>query len=233
MVGERWPFRLTAGYAISGLLTVFFATAGLYAVLVKELDRSTDLFLADKLNVLRTMLRERPNDEDALHEEIELESAARRYEQFYIRLLDDHGTLLMATPGMADQLDLAKFIVQIQGRSDRVDRAGGNSRPRLPRHQRSRAGGFAAHSNRYHSNCGGTSPRRKSSSQPTGTGSRPSSLERWWSSPSPGTRSRVAASGPSKKWQTPPATSLRPTCTSAFCPRAILSNWASLARNLQ
>ena len=45
-------FRLTAGYAISGLLTVFFATAGLYVVLVSELDRSTDLFIADKLNVL-------------------------------------------------------------------------------------------------------------------------------------------------------------------------------------
>lgn len=122
-------FRLTAGYAVSGLLTVFVATASLYMVLVKELDRSTDLFLADKLNVLRTMLRERPHDEDALHEEVELESAARRYEQFYIRLLDDHGTLLMATPGMADQLDLANFIARVQRRSDRaVALAGKNGR---------------------------------------------------------------------------------------------------------
>jgi len=30
------------------------------------------------------MLRERPDDEDGLREEIELESAARRYQQFYI-----------------------------------------------------------------------------------------------------------------------------------------------------
>jgi two-component system, OmpR family, heavy metal sensor histidine kinase CusS len=74
-VGRWWrtlAFRLTAGYAISGLLTVFFATAGLYLVLVTELERSTDLFLADKLNVLRTMLRERPNDLDAIREEVEL-----------------------------------------------------------------------------------------------------------------------------------------------------------------
>jgi two-component system heavy metal sensor histidine kinase CusS len=111
---------LTAGYAISGLLTVFLATAALYTVLVKELDRSTDLFLADKVNVLRAMLRERPNDEDALHEEIELESAARRYEQFYIRLLDNRGNLLMATPGMAEQLDLPNFIALVQRRSDRA-----------------------------------------------------------------------------------------------------------------
>jgi two-component system heavy metal sensor histidine kinase CusS len=112
-------FRLTAGYALAGLLMVFFSTASLYFVLVAELDRSTDLFLADKLNVLRTMLRERPNDVDALREEVELESAARRYEHFYIRLLDERGTPLMATPGMAEQLDLPQTITQIQSRPDR------------------------------------------------------------------------------------------------------------------
>ena len=99
---------------------MFFATASLYLVLVTELDRSTDLFLADKLNVVRTMLRDRPNDLDGLREEVELESAARRYEQFYIRLLDKSGTELMATPGMADQLDLAQLVAQTQNRSDRT-----------------------------------------------------------------------------------------------------------------
>ncbi len=85
---------------------VLLATASLYMVLRTELDRSTDQFLADKLQVLRTMLRERPNDEDGLREEIELESAARRYEQFYIRLLDERGMPILTTPGMAEQLDL-------------------------------------------------------------------------------------------------------------------------------
>jgi two-component system heavy metal sensor histidine kinase CusS len=121
---RRWwgtlAFRLTAGYTISGLLTVFFATASLYLVLVTELDRSTDLFLADKVNVLRTMLRERPRDTDALHEEIELESAARRYEQFYIRLLDDRGHPLMTTPGMAEQLNLQQLVTKTQTRPDRA-----------------------------------------------------------------------------------------------------------------
>jgi two-component system, OmpR family, heavy metal sensor histidine kinase CusS len=122
-VGRWWrtlAFRLTAGYAISGLLTVFFATAGLYLVLVTELERSTDLFLADKLNVLRTMLRERPNDLDALREEVELESAARRYEQFYIRLLDGDGIPLMATPGMTEQLDIPQSLALRGTRSDRA-----------------------------------------------------------------------------------------------------------------
>src|SRR5208337_5197294 len=107
-------FRLTAGYALAGLLLVFFATASLYLVLLRELERSTDLFLADKLHVLRTMLRERPNDWDALREEVELESSARQYEHFYIRLLDERNTPLLTTPGMAEQLDLARFASETQ-----------------------------------------------------------------------------------------------------------------------
>src|SRR5208282_3887680 len=81
---------------------------------------STDLFLADKVNVLRTMLRERPDDWDALREEVELESAARRYEQFYIRLLDERNRPLLMTPGMAEQLDLVQFASNTQKHPDRA-----------------------------------------------------------------------------------------------------------------
>jgi two-component system heavy metal sensor histidine kinase CusS len=102
------------------LFLVFCATASLYLVLLTELERSTDLFLADKLHVLRTLLRERPNDWDALREEVELESAARRYEHFYIRLLDERNTPLMTTPGMAQQLDLAHFAGRTQSRPERA-----------------------------------------------------------------------------------------------------------------
>src|ERR1700691_364074 len=113
-------FRLTAGYALAGLFLVFFATASLYLVLVSELEKSTDLFLADKVHVLRTMLRERPDDWDALREEVELESAARRYEQFYTHLLNERSTTLLMTPGMADQLDLVQLASQTQDRPDRT-----------------------------------------------------------------------------------------------------------------
>lgn len=112
-------FRLTAAYSLAGLLLVVLATASLYLVLRAELDRSTDLFLADKLHVLRTMLRERPDDWDGLREEIELESAARRYQQFYIRLLDEHGVAILTTPGMAEQLDLAELVSRTRGRAER------------------------------------------------------------------------------------------------------------------
>jgi two-component system heavy metal sensor histidine kinase CusS len=112
-------FRLTAAYSLAGLTLVILATASLYVVLRTELNRSTELFLADKVHVLGSMLRERPDDEDALREEIELESAARRYQQFYIRLIDEHGVPIMTTPGMAEQLDLAELASQTRGQAER------------------------------------------------------------------------------------------------------------------
>jgi len=122
-VSRLWgtlAFRLAAGYTLAGLLLVFLATASLYLVLVSELEKSTDLFLADKVNVLRTMLRERPDDWDALREEVELESAARQYEHFYICLLDEGNKPLLMTPGMADQLDLLQFASRTQNHPDRA-----------------------------------------------------------------------------------------------------------------
>jgi two-component system, OmpR family, heavy metal sensor histidine kinase CusS len=113
-------FRLTAGYALAGLILVILATASLYLVLLSELEKSTELFLGDKVNVVRTMLRERPDDRDALREEVELETAARRYEHFYIRLLDERGAPLLATPGMAEELDLSQLVRRTRGRPDVV-----------------------------------------------------------------------------------------------------------------
>jgi len=113
-------FRLTTSYSVVGLLLLLLATAGLYIVLRIELDRSTVLFLADKLHVLRTLLEERPGDLDGLREEIELESAARRYQQFYIRLLDEHGVPILTTPGMAEQLDLIELARRTQNRPDHL-----------------------------------------------------------------------------------------------------------------
>lgn len=123
-------FRLSTAYSLAGLMLVILATASLYIVLRTELDRSTELFLADKLHVLRTMLRERPDDKDALREEIELESQARRYQQFYIRLLDEHGVPIMTTPGMTIQLDLAELANQTRGPSERsIAMAGRHGQP--------------------------------------------------------------------------------------------------------
>lgn len=120
-------FRLTAWYLLAGLTLVVFTTTSLYFLLVTELEKSTDLFLADKIHVLRTMLRERPDDWDGMREEIELESAARRYQQFYIRLLDNRNVPLLTTPGMEDQLDLSQLTSQTQGRPEHAERVKGRN----------------------------------------------------------------------------------------------------------
>lgn len=122
--------RLTIAYSLVGLSLVILATASLYVVLRTELDRSSELFLADKLHVLRSILRERPGDEDALREEIELESAARRYQHFYIRLLRPQGEAVLTTPGMDKQLDLAELTRRTQYRQGRpISMAGYGGKP--------------------------------------------------------------------------------------------------------
>ena len=91
---------LTAWYTAACLAVLVVATGSLYWALASELDGDTDLFMADKVNVVRSILRDRPNDWSGLREEIDLEPAARRYERFYIRLLDESGKPVISTPGM-------------------------------------------------------------------------------------------------------------------------------------
>lgn len=91
---------LTAWYTVACLVLLAAATGILYWALASDLNNDTDLFLADKVNVVRSILRERPHDWSGLHEEIALEPAARRYERFYIRLLNERGDEVMSTPGM-------------------------------------------------------------------------------------------------------------------------------------
>ncbi len=102
-------FGLTAWYTAASLLLLLASTGTLYYALVSNLERDSALFLADKLNVVTTLLRERPNDWDGLKEEIQLESAARRYNQFYIRLVDPHGKTLLETPQMSLVLPADSF----------------------------------------------------------------------------------------------------------------------------
>ncbi len=72
--------RLTTWYTLSSLFFLVLATGLLYVALAANLDRNSDQFLADKEHVIDTLLRERPDDKEGLREEVELESAARRYQ---------------------------------------------------------------------------------------------------------------------------------------------------------
>src|SRR5438105_18380 len=93
--------RLTAWYGLASFAMIAAATGFLYWALVANLDREDDDFLADKINILGKLLRERPNDLRMLKEEVEWEPAARQYGMVYIRILRSDGRLLLETPGMA------------------------------------------------------------------------------------------------------------------------------------
>ena len=92
--------RLTWLYGWTTLAIFALAAGLLYWDLKSNLEEHAQALLAAKVNILRIILRERPNDLEALREEVEWESAARRDSKYYTRLTDGAGQLLMITPGM-------------------------------------------------------------------------------------------------------------------------------------
>ena len=90
--------RLALLYTV--LSTVVLCAAGffLYWTLVQSLRSEEQSTLADKIAVLRQILRERPEDRNALEEEIEWESAARRQAVYYARLIL-RGRTIVESPG--------------------------------------------------------------------------------------------------------------------------------------
>ena len=60
-------FRLTTWYTAASLL-LLAATGALYWALVTNLECSSALFLADKVHVVSTLLREQSDDRDALRD---------------------------------------------------------------------------------------------------------------------------------------------------------------------
>jgi two-component system heavy metal sensor histidine kinase CusS len=102
----RWSLaaRLTAWYAGSAFILILAAIGILYWALVRTLEREDDEFLASKARILLTMLRDAPDNDRELKEEIERESAARPAGQLYLRVLDAQGKIVTETAGMAERL---------------------------------------------------------------------------------------------------------------------------------
>src|SRR5919201_7023893 len=101
--------RLTLLYTASAGGLLILATVFLYWVLAGDLAREGHQFLADKMHVLRGILRDRPHDRDALEEEVQSEVAAYQYIKYYVRVLGAGGETLLETPGMVDVLPTMVF----------------------------------------------------------------------------------------------------------------------------
>jgi two-component system heavy metal sensor histidine kinase CusS len=85
--------------------------------------------LQDELDVCRTLVRETNGDPHALYEEVVVDSAVRRYQKFYIRVLDENGEELATTPGM--DMDLSASLVAQEAEKHhgifKIDSPGGAS----------------------------------------------------------------------------------------------------------
>jgi two-component system heavy metal sensor histidine kinase CusS len=100
---------LTAWYTGSAFLLVLLATGFLYWVLVSNLDREDDQYLADKVRILSGLLREKTNDIAALKQEVEWEWAASQHPQFSMRVLDDQGQTILESAHMHHDLPVDLF----------------------------------------------------------------------------------------------------------------------------
>ncbi len=93
--------RLAILYVVSAFGILLISTIFLYWVLESRLEKEDGQFLAAKINLLRVILAEEPNDPDVIREEVEWESAPFRLAKYYARILDSHDKTLIETANMS------------------------------------------------------------------------------------------------------------------------------------
>lgn len=89
--------RLALLYTLVSTVVLCVAGLFLYWSLVQSLRSEERNTLADKIAVLRRILLERPEDRNALEEEVEWESTARRQSVYYARLILRGRTIATST----------------------------------------------------------------------------------------------------------------------------------------
>lgn len=106
--GASLALLLTAWYTSASFVVVAVATALFYVALADNLRKISEQSLLDEVDVCRALVREQGGNSHALHEEVEIDSAVRRYQKFYIRVLDANGTALSTTRGMDSDLSTSR-----------------------------------------------------------------------------------------------------------------------------
>ncbi|MBI3698010.1 MAG: hypothetical protein HY238_24640, partial [Acidobacteria bacterium] len=96
--------RLSAWYAASAFLLILVATGLLYWALVRSFNRQDDLYLAEKIANLRTLLQDPSRQLATLRWEVEEESAGHPSIRVLSRILAGDGRLVAETEGMSREL---------------------------------------------------------------------------------------------------------------------------------
>ncbi len=100
--------RLAALFCGATVLLLTATAGAMYLVLQRNLDRQAELFVSDKIEVLRAILERQPGQIGPLKEEVQWEAATRQESRYFSRVVLGGGGSL-ETPGMADALGAAPF----------------------------------------------------------------------------------------------------------------------------
>ena len=101
--------RLTLLYAAASVLLLMGASVFLQWALIENLNREDDAFLADKIEVVRSLLREGGTNSVALRNEVLGVNTQPRFLRYFIRLVDSSGQTLLETPGLSASLPSELF----------------------------------------------------------------------------------------------------------------------------
>jgi two-component system heavy metal sensor histidine kinase CusS len=119
--------RLTFLYTVATVLLLATSAGVVYFVLAGNVRRQDELFLGDKVYVLRAILKNQPNQMAPLREEVQWEAGSRRNARYFSRVSSAEGELVMETPGMVQALRGASFPEPV--REDQEWRRGSLWRP--------------------------------------------------------------------------------------------------------
>lgn len=106
--------RLTAAIALTTFCLLLLISALLYFSLQRTLDKAGHQFLLDEAATIRNILRNQPNDLDALKQEVVWNPTPNKWRNdraffYYIRILDEQGHLILASPHMTAAMQRAPF----------------------------------------------------------------------------------------------------------------------------
>src|SRR3954447_1309141 len=125
--------RLTAWYAASAFALILAATGVLYIALERGLDADNDRLLADRIEDVRSVLKNHQDPRTELADQADDTPSPRLHSPVYFRIIDGEGAVVLQSRSMAETLPPTLFppALSLDGFGDgvQVRTAGG---PPLP-----------------------------------------------------------------------------------------------------
>jgi two-component system heavy metal sensor histidine kinase CusS len=119
--------RLTFLYTSATVLLLALSAIAVYFVLARNVSRQDEVFLSDKVYVLRAILKNQPNQTASLREEVQWAAGSQRSARYFSRVSTAQGVVIVETPGMDEALRGAAFPEPVP--EDQAWRAGALWRP--------------------------------------------------------------------------------------------------------